>query len=366
MTKRQRAYKTKLRVNNRERAKLAECAGLSRFVYNWGLSEWKGAYDRGEKPTAYSLNKRFNAIKYRQFPWVAKLPYVIAQESFGDLGRAYSNFFRNIKAGKIGGYPRFKKQNKNSFRLRGWIRVESKRIKVPVLGWLRLAEADYIPIDAKINSVTMREMGGDWFVSVQVEEDVPDVEPASGAPIGVDLGVKSLAVISDGRVFDNPHTLASYEARLVGLQRELSRRTKGGANYQRTAAKIAKLHRKIADARRHTLHNISHHVTAATRPRAVVIEDLNVKEMMVGSFIAKHIADASMGELRRQIEYKAVWAGVAVVVADRWFPSSKMCGECGAVAEDLPMAARTWTCPACGAVLDRDLNAARNLADLAG
>jgi putative transposase len=365
--KRQRAYKTKLLLNNRERGYFVGCAGATRFAYNWALAEWKSQYEAGEKPSAYSLRKKFNAIKDEQFPWVREYPYKIVEDAIYNLGDAFKNFFRRLKSGEKPGFPKFKSRHKSkmSFSFCGAIHVESSRVKLPVIGWVRLAESDYLPISAKINTATVSERAGEWYISLQVEEDAPEVAPATGEPIGVDMGIKSLAVVSDGTTFDNPKTLTKHEKRLARLSRELSRRKKGSANRQKTKAKIAELHRKIADTRKHTLHNISRHVTAKTKPSVVVVEDLNVKGMMANHKLAKAVADSSMGELRRQIEYKADWNGVQVVTADRWFPSSKTCSVCGCINAELTLSDRVWTCESCGTVLDRDLNAAKNLARLA-
>jgi len=365
--KRLRAYKTKLIVNNQERAYLNGCAGLSRFAFNWGLAEWKRQYEAGDKPSAYGLKKHFNSIKYDEYPWVNQYPKVITQEAFDHLGRAFQNFFTRIKKGAEPGYPKFKSRHgRKSFSLRGSIRVEDSRIKLPRIGWVRLAEHGYLPTaSVKILKATLSERAGDWQISLQVEEEIDEPERATNEQIGIDMGIKSLAVCSDGTTFDNPKTLAKYEKKLARLQRELNRRKKGSANRAKTKAKIAKMHKKIADTRRHTLHDISRHVTANTKPSAVVVEDLNVKGMTANRRLSKAVADASMGELRRQIEYKAAWNGVDVVVADRWYASSKTCSNCGGVKESLSLSERTYHCKACGLEIDRDLNAAKNLAALA-
>jgi len=363
-----RAYKTKLVTNNKEDGYFLACAGFSRFVYNWGLAEWKAEYEAGGKPSAYSLKKRFNATKDAEFPWVREYPYVIEESAFDNVGLAFQNFFRRVKAGDAkAGYPKFKSRHKTTpaFTLRDNITVEKYRIKLPRIGWVRLAESGYLPTkNAKILSANISRRGGDWYISLQVEQEIPEPESATGEPIGVDMGVKSLAVISDGTVFDNPGTLRQYERKMARLQREHSRRQKGSKNRAKTTVKIARLHKKIADTRSHTLHNISRHVTAKTKPSAVVVEDLHVKGMVKNHKLAKAVSDASMGELRRQIEYKAAWNGVEVVVADRWYPSSKTCSGCGNV-KDLTLADRVYTCPVCGLVMDRDLNAAVNLSRLA-
>lgn len=364
--KQHRAYKTKLVVNNKEDAYLLACAGFARFVFNWGLAAWKEEYEAGEKPSHYGLKKRFNAIKDKEFPWVREYPYVISQEAFDHLGLAFKNFFRRLKNGETPGFPKFKSRHKTTptFTVRG-VKVESDRVKLPKLGWLRLAEKGYIPTEERVLNATLSYRGSEWYISVLVEQDIPEPPRATGEPLGVDLGVKSLAVVSDGTAFDNPKTLRKYEAKLARLQRELHRRQKGSSNRDKTRRKIAKLYCKIVDTRSHTLHNISRHVTAKTKPSVVVVEDLHVKGMVKNRKLAKAVSDASMGELRRQIEYKAEWNGIEVLTADRWFPSSKTCSNCGAIKQNLTLSDRTFECDACGHTQDRDLNAALNLAKLA-
>lgn len=362
-----RAYKTKLITCDKEAGLLMGCAGFSRFVFNWGLAAWKAEYEAGGKPSAYGLKKQFNAIKDVEFPWVREYPYVIEEAAFDNLGLAFQNFFRRLKTGETPGFPKFKNKHKTTpaFTLRGSITVEQSRIKLPRIGWVRIAEDGYLPTEnTKILSANISRRGGDWYISLQVEQEMSTPEPATGEPVGVDMGIKSLAVISDGTTFDNPKTLRTNERRLARLQREQSRREKGSSNRKKTTAKIAKLHKKIADIRSHTLHNISRHVTAKTKPSRVVIEDLHVKGMVKNRRLAKAVSDASMGELRRQIEYKAAWNGVEVVVADRWFPSSKMCSHCGSI-QPMPLSERVYRCPDCGFSIDRDLNAAINLSKVA-
>jgi len=364
-----RAYKTKLDLTNEQRSYFIGCAGISRFVYNWALADRKATFEAGGKPNLYEQKKRFNALKHEQFPWLAEYPYVIVQEAFDDLDAAYQNFFRRLKSGaEKAGFPKFKSRHTSpmTFRVRGSITVKNNSIKLPKIGWVRLAEKDYIPTaDYKLLFVALSERAGDWFVSVQIEQEIEDIRPSVNKVIGVDMGVKSLAVCSDGEIFDNPKTLGRHEKKLARLQRELSRRVKGSNNRLKTKAKIAKLHQRIANTRKHTLHNISRHVTANTMPKTIVIEDLNVKGMTANHKLAKAVADASMSEMRRQIEYKAAWNNIEVKVADRWYPSSKTCSNCGNVKDTLALSERVYTCSCCGFSIDRDLNAALNLAALA-
>ena len=194
--KRLRGYPTKLILNNREASYFLGCAGFARFVFNWGLAEWKRQYDAGEKPSAYGLKKKFNSIKDKEFPWAREYPYVIEQEAFDHLGRAFQNFFRRVKKGEKPGYPKFKKGGiADKFSLRGSIHIENDRIQLPRMEWIRLAESGYLPIEnVKILSATISKRAGDWFISLQVEEDVSAPVAQTGKPLGIDLGIKSRAV----------------------------------------------------------------------------------------------------------------------------------------------------------------------------
>jgi putative transposase len=361
----QRAFKTKLRLNNRQEAYFVACAGAARFVYNWALADRIERYKEGLSSTKFEQKKRFNAWKKDNAPWLAEYPYKLVDYAFDDLDAAYQNFFRRIKTGveKVG-FPKFRSRHKSVLRFSlsaASVHIEANRIKLPRIGWVTLEEANYIPTSgAKLNRVTISERAGCWYVSAQME--VPDPpQTAHQGTVGVDLGIKTLAVASDGTTFDNPKTLAKYERRLARLQCELNRRVKGSRNRSKTKTKIAKLHKRIADTRQHTLHNVSAHVVYGLAPERIVLEDLNVKGMTANHKLAKAVVDASMSELGRQIEYKAAWTGVEVVYADRWFPSSKTCSCCGHV-QDMPLSVREYKCPQCGMAISRDLNAAINLA----
>jgi len=364
-----RAYKTELDPTNKQCTWFMRCAGAARFVYNWALADRKERWEQGQQNTnLYEQKRRFNALKREQWPWLYDVPYTLQDAAFVNLDTAYQNFFRRVKQGqeKVG-FPKFKSRKRGigSFILRGSIHVEEGRIKLPRIGWVRLKEHEYLPSEqqVKLLSVTISERAGRWYASVQVEEDGP--EPETGTDIiGVDLGISHLAVCSDGTVFENPKALIQAERKLARLQRELDRRTQGGQNWHKTKAKIAQCHARIANVRQHALHQVSHYITAKVKPETVVIEDLNVNGMLQNHHLARAISDVSFGELRRQIEYKAKWHGVKVVIADRFWPSSKACSRCGCVKSNLTLADRTYTCDDCGLVIDRDLNAALNLAAL--
>lgn len=264
------------------------------------------------------------------------------QEALRDLDRAFEHFFR---------------------------REDS--VQLPRLGRLRLKERGYLPTTGvRILSATVSERAGRWFVSIQVEEEIPDPASAQGEPIGVDLGIKALATCSDGVTYENPKALRQAQKKLRRLQRQLSRQKKGGRNREKTRRKIAQLHYRIANVRCDALHQATGGIMARTkpdveRPRVVVIEDLNVSGMLQNHHLARAISDVGMCEFSRQVMYKAVWGGSEVIVADRWYPSSKRCSACGAIKDELELSERVYECDRCGLAVDRDLNAARNLAQLA-
>jgi len=396
-----RAYKTELDPNNKQRSFFQQCAGAARFVYNWGLATWGFWYFRGQKPSRYKLCKYFNAIKDEESPWIRDLPYAVTEKAFYDLGAAFQHYFRQKKDGTVAqriaklraaskwarrcakllakgrrgpqidpGYPRFKaRQDHNqSFGLRD-VRIEECRVRLTGIGWVRLKECNYLPtVDSGLKLSTYATLScqaGRWYISVQVYKDVPEPEAMRPLVIGADLGVKMLVVLSNGEMFENPRPLYEAERKLTRLQREYSRRQKGSANREKTVAKIQRCHARIANIRKHALHNISHHVTAELRPSVIVLEDLNVEGMLQNHRLAKAIADVGFYELRRQLEYKAEQLGIEVILADRWFASSKTCHQCGRMNEDLGLSDRVFECPDCGLVMDRDLNAAKNLAALA-
>ena len=346
-----------------------KCSGTARFVYNWGLAEWQRQYEADERPSRYSLCKQFNGIKDEECPWIREIPYAVTESAFYNLGYAFKNFFRRVKqsSDKVG-YPKFKKKGRNdSFQLRN-VRVEHDRVRLTHIGWVRLKERGYIPTTdsgAEFGVyATISRKAGRWFISMQVEEEIPEPENGSMLVLGVDFGLKTLAVCSDGTVFENPHALKQQERKLARLQRELSRRKRDGQNWKKTKRKIGRCHARIANIRKHALHQVSHYITAKAKPRMVVLEDLNVSGMMQNRHLSKAISDIGFYELRRQTEYKAGWNGVEVLVADRFYPSSKTCSECGAVKSVLRLSERMYVCSECGAIIDRDKNAALNLAAL--
>ena len=342
-----------------------------------------GSYQlTGRPPSAIELHRDLNAQKKTELPWLYEVSKCAPQEALRDLERAFSNFFRRAQLKKQGkhkgrvGYPRFKSRRRGlgSFRLTGSIHAEPSRIKLPRLGWIRLKERGYLPVESDtlhILSATVSERAGRWFVSLQVEELLEAQETSAGPEIGVDLGVKTLAACSDGTTFVNPRALYSGARKLARLQKKHSRQEKGSNRREETRKRIARQHYRIACIRQDYAHKATSFIVAkakppAMRPSVVVLEDLNVSGMMKNRKLSKAVADASMREFRRQLTYKCSWYGVELITADRFFPSSKTCSYCGALKADLKLQERAYVCAECGYTEDRDLNAAINLSLLAG
>jgi len=291
-------------------------------------------------------------------------PYAVTEAAFRDLGDAFKHFFRRVKNGEKPGYPKTS-CGARSFCVRN-IEVGVDRVRIQGIGWVRLKECGYIPTTDSGKGfgvyATISRMAGRWFISVPIYEEV---EPAdlNGHVLGIDLGVHHLAVCSDGQVFENPKALDAGLREIGRLGRELARRKKGGKNWHKTKAKLQKAHYHVSNVRKYALHEVSSYVVDSA-PNTVVIEDLNVSGMVKNHHLARAASDVGFHELRRQIEYKAEMAGIKVLVADRWMPSSKTCSRCGCIKEDLTLADRMFVCEHCGFEEDRDLNAAMNLATL--
>jgi putative transposase len=381
-----RGFKTELDLNDRQRTACLKHAGAARFAYNFALQRKEEARRAGKKiPTAMELHRELNGRKKDDLAWLYEVSKCAPQEALRDADRAFENHYRRVQARKAGtlkgkvGYPRFKSRKRRigSFRLTGTIRVFERHIQLPRLGRLRLHERGYLPListlqksgDADILSVTVSEHAGRWYVSVQVEMEVLDPAPATGPAIGVDLGIRTLATCSDGRTFANPRALEHTQKSLRRAQRSLARRKKGSKNREKARRKVAQLYARVTNLRDNALHQATARIVARTkpaseRPAVVVLEDLNVAGMVKNRRLARAISDVGMGEFRRQVMYKAAWAGVRVLIAPRFFPSSKRCSVCHHHKDTLRLSETTYVCEACGMVMDRDLNAACNLEQL--
>jgi putative transposase len=359
-----KAYKTELAPNKTQLILLAKSAGTARFVYNWALGRRKEEYETtGKSSNAIAQHKQLNVLKETEYPWMYEVSKCAPQEALRDLDKAYANFFRRVKSkeGKAG-HPKFKSKHdtKQSFRLTGSITVKENRVHLPRIGWVKLKEKNYIPVDCKVLSATVSKKSDRWFVSISTEEEINPINNAEGRVVGIDLGIKVLATTSDNVVYLNPKALNKNLKKLARLQKQHSRKVKGSSNRKKHILKIQRLHYRINCIRNNAIHQMTTAV-AKTKPRLVVIEDLAVKNMMQNHKLARSLSDVAFGEIRRQFEYKSKWDGFELMVADRWYKSSKTCSDCGHVKVDLKLSDRVFVCPVCGMVKDRDLNAAINL-----
>lgn len=367
-----RAHKIKLDPNQEQLAYFAKASGVARQAYNWALAEWKAQYEAGLKPNESALRKQYNAIKPVEFPWALEVTKCAPQQAIKNAGTAFKNFFRRVKEGKKGsevGYPQFKRKGvHDAFRSDNGppskgipaVQTDGKRIKLPIIGWVRMREE--VRFSGCIQSTTVSREGDGWYISVVVETTEQLESVASHGVVGVDLGLKALATLSTGEVVTGPKPHRRLGARLCRLNRSLSRKQKGSANWKKAKNKLSQLHKRIADLREDATHKLSHQL--ATRHDTIVLEDLNVKGMAANRHLARSVSDSAMRSLRTKVEYKAAMTGARVVIANRWLPSSKTCSGCGQHHPEMILGVDTLRCD-CGLVIDRDLNAAINLATYA-
>lgn len=355
-----RSHKIKLNPTKKQIEFFKKSCGVKRFVYNWGLDKWKELYEKGEKPSAYSLIKHLNSIKKEQFPWMLDVGKCAPQYALHDLQQAYKNFFD-----KRGNFPRIKKKKKiDSFRaIENEIsfKQENKKIWIPRLGWVRCYED--LRFTGKVNNVTVKRIADMWFAVVNVEIEKPEkalVVSENQVIVGADFGISNMITLSDGVVFENPNFLEKKIKALKREQRKLRRKQSGSKNWEKQKNKYSKKHFKVVDARKNAIHQAT--TFMIKNYDKIIIEDLAVKEMMKNKNISRKISDVSLYEIRRQLEYKSEWYGKELVIADRFFPSSKLCSNCGNKKDRLSLSQRTYKCAECKTIMDRDLNAAKNLA----
>ena len=356
-------------------------AGAARFAYNAGLAHVKAALDAGEKPewSYFSLinwwnaNKDTLAVSADGVPWWRENSKRAAETGLRWLADGLSNWSKSRKGKRKGrrvGFPKFKSKDRETPRFSystsgahtgGLIKGDPKALWLPRIGRVHCMENVTARVDgAKVLNMTISRRGGRWYAALTVERDEPTVKQApKGGAVGIDLGVKALATLSDGTVIPNPHHLQADEQRLKRAQQALSRKMKGSKRRAKAKDRVARLHARIANRRTDTLHKLT--ARLAQTYSDICIEDLNVAGMVKNHHLAKAVSDASFSELRRQLEYKTAKTGAKLHVIDRWYPSSKTCSNCGSVKTKLSLKERTYKCEHCGLVIDRDLNAAINI-----
>ncbi len=352
------AHKTELRPTPEQAIYLDKACGSRRHCYNQLLEHFSQQENNWSKSAAYQYY--IKTIR-PQFDWYSEVSSRVTRNAIDDLDNGFKHFFRRVKAGKKAGFPKFKRKDvKDSFALREkakfdvdgrLLRIEKLKTKIKMRQKLRF--------DGQAKQVTISKRAGKYFASILIETQDYNPKDVDRQPIvGVDFGIKSLATLSDGVVFGANQKLKANLKKLKKSQQQLSRKQKGSNRRARAKLKVAKLHFRISNQRQAVLHELSDHLTSHFAQ--IVIEDLNVKGMVKNHKLAHSISDAGFGYLRQQIEYKARLRNCEVIIADRFFPSSKRCSSCGSIKKTLSLSERTYHCD-CGLNIDRDLNAAINL-----
>ena len=356
---------------------MASHAGAARFAYNAGLAHVKEALDNGESPewSHYGLLRWWNANKdelaVNQTTGVvwwsqnSKESYSMALRS---LAQGFSNWSKSRKGERKGrrvGFPKFKSKNTTmqfaySTDFTAPTASDPYGLKLPRIGRVHCMENVYKRVaGAHLVRVSVSRRAGSWYASLTVEHEPTATHTPKGGAVGVDLGVKNLATLSDGTVIANPRALGTRLKALRKAQKALSRKAKGSARREKARARVARLHARVADVRADAINKAT--TMIAGNYSVVCIEDLHVAGMVKNHSLARSVSDAAFGEFRRQLEYKTTRSGATLYVVDRWYRSSKTCSGCGSVKAKLSLSERTYRCDSCGLVLDRDLNAAINI-----
>ena len=370
-----RSRKIRLEPNNKQETKFNQHAGVARHAYNIGLEFCNLIYEENKMSlSAIDLHKWLVSDIKSENPWYYDVSKCAPQQALRNLRSAFDSFHRiqkphnyglKDKKGRLQGFPNFKKKYvKDKFYLEENIRIEEGKIKLPRIGWVKLSEKVN---DMELKNCVISRTADQWFVSFR-EEFEPRHAEKQYEVVGVDLGIKTLATLSNGEVFQNNKPYNKAKSKLRRIDKEVSRRRVVGAknqseNYKKSLAKRAKLYARIANVRKNTLHKLTTYL--AKNFETVAIEDLKVKNMVKNHNLASAILDGGFYEFKRQLLYKKEWYGGEVIIADAFFPSSKLCSSCGNKKSDLKLSDRTYNCDLCRLSIDRDLNASLNLMNLA-
>ena len=375
-----RGHIIELTPNNTQATHLKKACGVARFAYNWALSEWKKQYEQDKqyrdecqakgitidenrlnKPSQSKLRKQLNAIKREKYPFILEVTKCSPQLAIMQLGDAFKRFFKGESK-----YPQFRKKGVNDrFSLSNdQFKLKSKNnkphIQIPNLGLVRMTE--HLRYNGKILSAKVFTKGGKWFVSIAVElSETTKPLPKTNKSVGIDLGITSLATLSDSTKIQAPKPLKNKLKKLQRLSKSLSRKQKGSNNREKAKTKLSRLHYKIACIRKDYLHKLTTQLVKSYD--VICIENLNVKGMVQNRKLSRAISDLGFYEFKRQLIYKANQWGKSIKELDRFYPSSKTCSNCGFIMakENLTLAVRHWICPSCHANHDRDINASINI-----
>ena len=364
-----KAYKYKIKPNKEQQELLSKFFGCTRYIYNWGLSKRTSVYkENGENLGYFELTRELTKLKRQEdHEWLKECTIEALQQSLRSLDKAFTNFFR-----KKANYPKFKskKHSKDSAKFINSVHFdfENWTVKLPKLGKVKLCKnKTFDQSICKQGTCTVsRDNCGTYWCTIMVDDLQPKPTKAKlvkDRAIGVDLGIKDYAILSDGTKFTNPKHLEKAQRNLAHLQKVFARTKKDSKNHESMRIKVAKCYRTITNQRSDFLHKLSTHLVR--NYDTICLEDLNVKGMEQNHHIAMAIQGASWGEFVRQLEYKSEWHGKNVLFIGRFEPSSKLCHKCGYINQDLKLSDREWVCPVCGEHHDRDINAAMNIKEIA-
>ena len=405
-----KSYKVKLLPNDKQEKRLFQFAGAARFAYNWALDKQMKAFENGEKFISNNdLRKEFTVLRNTEGnEWLKNISNNVTKQAIKDCCDAYGKFFEKQKRTKIkftkkklahlerigksptvydmNGHPKYKSRRNGNFKFyqdTDKIKITSTHVKLEKittskrkgrqkLNWIKLAEAARIPVGVSYKQPRISFDGLNWWLSVSIEFETSQDENCNDA-VGIDLGIKDLAIISDETVYQNinkTQTIRKIKKKIRRLQRRISRKyemnKEEGGKLKKTRSiikserQLLKLHHRLKNIRHNYIHQITRTIINR-KPRLIVLEDLNIKGMMTNKHIARAVQEQCLYEFRRQIEYKAEWSKIKVVIAERYYPSSKTCIKCGYIKKNLKLNERIYHCDSCGNVIDRDLQAAINL-----
>ena len=351
-----KTYKFRIYPTAKQEVLLAKHFGCTRWVYNYFLNERKEQYQKSKKSSNYYAQaKALTEIKKNEEnQWLKEVNSQTLQFVLRSLDTAFLNFFRGNTQ-----FPKFKsKKHKNTFTIPQFGTIEEDRINIPKFKD-GIKVKLHREVRGKIGKMTITKTPtGKYYVSIFTEQIIEEL-PKSNKQVGIDLGLKDFAITSDGKKFKNNRYTKKYANQLKKAQQHLSRKQKGSNGFEKQKLKVTKIHEKIANCRLDTLHKVSKQLVSEYD--VIVCEDLNVKGMVKNHRLSKHIADASWGNFITLLQYKCNWYGKELIKISRFYPSSKVCGECGWINQNLKLSDREWTCSCCGIVHDRDVNAGRNI-----